>query len=89
MRASLARERSCLQHPLRAPAGPAKLPPPVQGPSKEGGCARSVGALNKKDVRLVACRAGCAPPCRNANSAAQQDLHHDGHLFTGRRREHP
>jgi hypothetical protein len=50
--------------------------------------ASCVGALHKTDVRLVACRARCAPSCCNANSAAQQDLHHDGHLFTGRRSEH-
>jgi hypothetical protein len=41
--------------------------------------------LRKKNVRLIACRARCAPSCRNANSAAQQDL---GDLFTSCRNEH-
>jgi hypothetical protein len=63
--------------------------PAVQGSSKEGGCARSVRALNKKDVRLVPCRARYTPSCSSANSAAQPDFNHDGHLFRGSRSEHP
>jgi integrase len=67
------------------PLDPRNFPPPVQGAGKECGVpVVSVHSTRRTRASLLV-GLDVHPRVANADSAARQDLHHDGHLFTGRR----